>query len=296
LADIGELVVQRKVEQHGAPGGNGLCGREGHACHLQGEHQHQEVHTNADGVHADESQESDGYVAPHFLLKQQDAKVKGHTGVEFAFTRRADAELVRQFFDPQFVFVAGGDDVKEDLEAEIGQAMCAGFKGRAAHHEEAAHWVRHVAAGGEVGQSRRELADCQAPCIPVANAAALGIAAANDQIDGLAAQYVQHLREQVGVMLQVRIHDGYIPGTAGKDALDAGRGQTTSSYSLDAADSGVGLINLAQFVCRAIWRVVIDEDDLPVAPRHGLRDNTNQLVDVAALIERRYDDGQFGWR
>ena len=56
------------------------------------------------------------------------------------------------------------------------------------------------------------------------------------------------------------------------------------------AHAAIGASDLADYIGSSVWRVVIDEDDLPFYAIEAVMEAAHQLLDVISFVERRYDD------
>ena len=94
-------------------------------------------------------------------------------------------------------------------------------------------------------------------------------------------------------MLHIGIHDGDIRRGSCQGPFDAGRREAPPPDALKATHSPVAPADLADPLCRAVGRVVVDENHLPA---HRLEHRIQQLderLDIVPLVEGRNDHGQF---
>ena len=97
-------------------------------------------------------------------------------------------------------------------------------------------------------------------------------------------------------MLQIGIHDREIAGLARQHAFEAGAGEAAAADAAHAAHPPVGLAERARHRSRAVRRIIVDEQHLPVAAGQNMREPLDQYRDVGALVVGRHDDAELGRR
>ena len=174
------------------------------------------------------------------FVDQQQRVVAHHAGVQLAFAGHPGAELERQFDDAGRCR-QGGDDVEQDLEADRRQVAQRFVKHLPPQHEETAHRVRHFGFQHHLAEFGGEVGHAGAPGVPLTDAAAGHVAAADGDIGAwlaiFALQRCQHARQHGFVVLHVAVHRRHIGCEAGLCALDEGAGQAAAADAVDHADS-----------------------------------------------------------
>ena len=94
-------------------------------------------------------------------------------------------------------------------------------------------------------------------------------------------------------MLQVGVHDRDIAGLAREHALEASAGEAAAADAADAAHAAVGLADGAGGGGGAIGRIIVDENDFPIARGEHVGEPLDQERNVGPLVEGRHDDGEF---
>ena len=109
------------------------------------------------------------------------------------------------------------------------------------------------------------------------------IAAGDREIGAPVAQRAPASRQQPLVVLQVGVHHRDVAGLARQHALDAGAGEAAPADAADAADAAVALADRARGRGGAVRRVVVDEDDFPVARRRACAEPLDQERNIGAF-------------
>jgi hypothetical protein len=92
-------------------------------------------------------------------------------------------------------------------------------------------------------------------------------------------------------MLQVCIHHRQKGCRARKESFYTGRSQTATSNPVEAAHTPIPSANLADHVSSPVWRIVIDEQNLPRNAGKATIQLLNNMRNVFALLESWDDDG-----
>ena len=96
------------------------------------------------------------------------------------------------------------------------------------------------------------------------------------------------------VMLKVGVHHGHVAGLARQHALEAGAGEAAPADAADAADAAIARADGARGRGRAVRRVVVDENNLPVArPSRSCASRSTRSRNIGLFVEGRNDDGEF---
>ena len=155
-----------------------------------------------------------------------------------------------------------------------------------------AHRVCQVDAEQEAHQRIGAAADARALFRKPGGRPAIQIAARHCHIGASRAQRFQHRYQQSLVMLKVGVHHGHVAGLARQHALEASARQAAPAYAADAADAAIVRADGARGRGRAVRRVVVDENNLPVARRQKLRQPLDQKWNIGLFVEGRNDDGE----
>ncbi len=95
-------------------------------------------------------------------------------------------------------------------------------------------------------------------------------------------------------MLQVGVHDGDIGRAGGQDPFDGCPGQSAPADAAQTAYASVHGGKPFHHIGRAVGRIVVDENGLPRDILQRPVQTLKQDGDIAALLERRNDNGEFG--
>lgn len=194
---------------------------------------------------------------------------------------RAESEGKGHLFDGM---ETGAD---EDLEQELETGFLEGnlLDSFAAEEEEAGHGVvgaESVALDGQGdpdGDGRKETAHE----IPVADAAAFGVAAADGQIvsgeDG-----GDELGKKLGGVLKVGIHDTEDGGVGVAPAVENGAGEPTLALADKDVEMGIGFGEAVDELFGAVTAVVVDDENLVVDA-----DRIERLADAAEKNGQVFD-------
>jgi hypothetical protein len=162
-----------------------------------------------------------------------------------------------------------------------------------ANEEEAAHRIGNFAAANSGAEAAAQSAQSHAPGREFTHAAAFDIAAANDDIEIFGFQLVKHVRQNLLIMLEVRIHDGEERRGCTEHSLNAGRGQAAAIDALNDADPRISPGDGAHEIRRAIGRIVIDKNDFVLDATERLFETRQDDSNVRAFFERGDHDGEF---
>ena len=122
----------------------------------------------------------------------------------------AGPKVVGEFLYPQ-VFV-GSQNLEQDLEPTAVQFPEGWDDLLSLKSKVPAHRIVNAHPGNEVGHAGSPTADAL-PCFaPVNHAAAFHVTASHHEVRLIAAERLQHLRQEGHVMLQICIHDGHMGG------------------------------------------------------------------------------------
>ena len=119
-------------------------------------------------------------------------------------------------------------------------------------------------------------------------------ARADDDIGVVLLEGLEHIEQQRLVVLQVGIHDGEVRRLGRQHSLDAGPGQSAPAQPADATDMRVLRADLPRLRRGIVWKIVVDENDLPADVDKRAVEALDQDRDVGAFIERRNDDREIG--
>ena len=145
-----------------------------------------------------------------------------------------------------------------------------------------AHRIGEVDAEQEAHHRIRSAADAGALLGKAGGGTAIEVAAGDRDIGASGAQRIEHGNEQLLVMLQVGVHHRDVASLARQHALEASSGEAAPADAADAAYAAVGFADGACDGGGAVWRIVVDENDLPVAGCEQPREPLDQDRDVGA--------------
>src|SRR5262249_2768001 len=130
--------------------------------------------------------------------------------------------------------------------------------------------------------------------VPISEAAAFGVAAADDEV-GPRLEAGDELRQQFGGMLEVGIHDSNDGGAGVGPAVQNRPGEATLSFSDEEAHTPVLLSDGGNDLLGSIAAVVIDDQDLVINAQRveGGPDPVEEHGNVAGLTQGGYDKSQF---
>jgi hypothetical protein len=145
-----------------------------------------------------------------------------------------------------------GEKIYENLEALSGEASDRPLEGRPGNNKKSAHRVAELGSNAEPGEAICDPADRYAPKIPLSDATARGVPAADDYIEALFFDGAEHSRERRLVMLEVGIDDRQVWRAARKHSFDDRSRQAAAADPLDTADARIGLRKTADLVSGTI--------------------------------------------
>ena len=246
---------------------------------------------NAAQPHHREQHEGDRHDMPDHLIDQQQREIPQHPSIQLAFARHPGAEHIRQFLDPRRRG-QGGDDIKQNFEANGRQATHRLIEHVTAEHEKPGHRVAHRhfqhhprQPGGEVRHSRPGF-------VPLPQPATINMPAANRQIVLPAAQRRDHFRQQPFIMLQIAIHRRNQRRHAGLRAFHERARQTAPADTVQQPHIGMLACNRGNGRARAIAAVIIHKDNFPANPAQHRIHAGHQRCDVVALVQNRNNQAQ----
>jgi len=176
--------------------------------------------------------EESGGVEAH----QQGSVVPGYFEVGFALVAVTQAEGEGDFFHG--TDAAADQHLKEELEA--GTLEFDFIDSGTADHEEAGHGVVGAGAAMLDGPGDRDGGgrDGFANGVPLAGFAARSVAAADGEV-GSVGDGLKELREQVGRVLEIGVHDAEHVGIGGTPAIEDRAGKAALAFADEKTDAGV---------------------------------------------------------
>ena len=126
--------------------------------------------------------------------------------IELAFAVQAMADGVRQFAD-FWRAARGGQQINQNFEADTGDAVSHFHEELTAEEEEAAHGVGDLAVADGGAQATAEHAEGYAPRSESAHAPPGYVAATHDYVKMQRFDGVQHVGEELFIMLEICVKD-----------------------------------------------------------------------------------------
>ena len=229
------------------------------------------------------------------LCRHQRGEIERDLGIELALAVLALAEG-RWQLDRAQAAARRRQDVEQDLETLRRERRRDRLERIAPDHEMPAHRVGELDAEQETHHRIRSAADAGALLRKAGGGPAIEIAAGHRDIGASGAQGIQHGNEQPLVMLKVGVHHRDVAGLARQHAFEASSGEAAPADAADAAYAAVVFADGARGGGGAVRRIVVDENNLPVAGREKPRQPLDQDRNIGVLVEGRHDDGEFGRR
>src|SRR5262249_38425016 len=138
------------------------------------------------------------------LVGDKHAEFPSDERVELARAVLAPAEVIGELLQAKRLR-RGCEQVGENLESLSRQVAGGIVEDLPARHEEAAHGVGDLGPADHPAEPRRKAADFRASLAEIADAAAADVSRAENEIDGLVLQRLEHVRQKTLVVLKVPV-------------------------------------------------------------------------------------------
>ena len=93
-------------------------------------------------------------------------------------------------------------------------------------------------------------------------------------------------------MLEVGIHYCNVAGLTREYSLQACSREAATANAPDAAHPAIGFADDARHCGSSVGRIVVDENDLPIAVHGKVREALEEDCNIGPLVERRHDNAE----